>query len=72
MLAPDSSGIHIGQTSSNEPRKRKQGRPRKGMERLLPPEPKKKAEPKEEKPKEPIEGTVSDIDGEILSCVTTD
>ncbi len=36
-----------------QPKKRRPGRPRKGMERLLPPEKKK-----EEKPKEPITGGV--------------
>ena len=35
---------------------RKRGRPRKGMERLLPPEPKKEPAIKEEKPKEPVKG----------------
>ena len=35
---------------------RKRGRPRKGMERLLPPEPKKEPVIKEEKPKEPVKG----------------
>ena len=55
MIVQESLGTHVQQGTSTM--KKRPGRPRKGMERLLPPEPKKESPQKEEKPKEPLQGT---------------
>ena len=52
VIAQDASEMRAQQSTGQK----KRGRPRKGMERLLPPEPKKELALKEEKPKEPIKG----------------
>lgn len=55
-LVHESISTRPQQARSFDPRKKRAGRPRKGMDRLLPPE--SKTPIKEEKPTEPVKGMV--------------